>query len=55
MARTALPLLLTLTYQAYWRGNYGSGVRETPLFRLRQRLRETGRARPALEPTWGLC
>lgn len=51
---TSLPLLLTLTFRAYWRSNYGDTIEETPLFHIKQRLRETGLKRPALEPTWGL-
>lgn len=51
---SALPLLLTLTRRAYWYCNCGDYIEETPLFRIRQRLRETGLKRPALEPAWGL-
>lgn len=54
MNRTALPMLLTLTYIAYWRSNCGDYLAEVPLIRIRQRLRETGQRRPALEPCWGL-
>lgn len=51
---TALPWLLTLTWRGYWRCNFGDYIEDTPLIRIRKRLRETGRVRPALEPAWGL-
>ena len=47
-------MLLTITYRAYWHSNFGDYIDEVPLFRIKQRLRETGLRRPALEPTWGL-
>jgi len=44
VSRTSLPLLLTLTYRAYWYSNYGDYIQETPIYRIR---RFTG-------PTWGI-
>lgn len=54
MGRSALPWLLTLTYQGYWRSTHGDYIEDVPLIRIKQRLRETGLRRPALEPAWGL-
>jgi len=52
--RTALPMLLTLTFRGYWHCTCGDYIEDTPLFRIKQRLRETGHVRPELEPAWGL-
>lgn len=43
--RTALPLLLSLTFMVYWRSNFGDYIEETELL-LRRNVRR-GVRRPA--------